>query len=206
VGKSKGNHSSSQKEINQLLLDYALLGFRVARLKNGDPFVFGRGAEEAEFLINNNINVEVIAGISSSLAAPLSAGIPVTARGFSSAVSIVTAHLDGCKFDASWIDFLKIKNHTTVVLMGLTQAESILAHAIEKEVRKDLPVAFISNATRKNQKLLVSTLENLVELSNQAEKPSVIVFGEAVKFASKFSRLNIYQQEERSNSFTATQF
>ena len=109
VGKSKGNHSSSQKEINHMLLDYARLGYRVARLKNGDPFIFGRGAEEVEFLLNNNVNVEVVAGISSSLAAPLSAGIPPTSRGYSSGVSIVTAHLDGCVFNYKWIEFLKVE-------------------------------------------------------------------------------------------------
>jgi uroporphyrin-III C-methyltransferase / precorrin-2 dehydrogenase / sirohydrochlorin ferrochelatase len=199
VGKSKGNHSSSQKEINRLLLDYARLGYLVARLKNGDPFIFGRGAEEVEFLLDNNINVEVVAGISSSLAAPLSAGIPPTARGYSSGVSIVTAHLDGCLFNDKWIDFLKIENHTTIVLMGLTQTELILKHAIEKGIGKDFPFAIISNATRKNQKVVVSTLENLVELSKQVERPSVIVFGEVVKYAGKFSSLITYLQEEKIN-------
>ena len=90
--------------------------------------------------------------------------------------------------------------------MGLTQTELILEHAYAKGVRKDLPVAIISNATCKNQRVVVSTLENLVEVSKNAERPSVIIFGDVVKYANKFSSLNLYRQEERTNSFTIAQF
>lgn len=183
VGKKKGNHSASQESINKLLLDYAQQGFRIARLKNGDPYIFGRGAEEAQFLIQNNIDVEVIPGISSAIAAPLSAGIPPTARGYSSGITIVTAHNDGCAFNDSWVELLKIPNHTIIVLMGLTQIENIVYDALLKCVDRDLPAAIISNASRENQKTIITTLGNLNEASKQAERPAVLVFGKVVNLS-----------------------
>lgn len=197
VGKEKGNHSASQDAINKLLLDYAGQGYLVARLKNGDPYIFGRGAEEAEFLIRNGINVEVIAGISSAIAAPLSAGIPPTARGYSSGITIVTAHNDGCLFNNNWIEFLKIPNHTVIVLMGLTQAEKIVEDALRKGVEKSLPAAIISNASRKDQTTIITTLENLASASQHAEKPAVFVFGNVVNLseilAPTFKRISLPQ-------------
>lgn len=193
VGKSKGNHSIAQENINELMLEYAMKGFRVARLKNGDPFIFGRGAEEAEFLIQHNVEVEVIAGISSAFAAPLSAGIPPTARGYASSVSVVTAHLDGCVFNDKWIELLKRENHTTIVLMGLSQIENIRKHAFANNVRMDLPAAIISNATRENQKATITTLENIIEDAKEAAGPAVLVFGEVVKYSKKISRDYIAQ-------------
>lgn len=187
VGKEKGNHSASQEMINKLLLDYAEQGYRVARLKNGDPYIFGRGAEEAEFLIRHGINVEVIAGISSAIAAPLSAGIPPTARGYSSGITIVTAHNDGCTFNSNWIELLKIPNHTVIVLMGLTQTEKIVEDALLKGVDKKLPAAIISNASRKNQTTIITTLENLANASQNADKPAVLVFGNVVNLSEILS-------------------
>lgn len=187
VGKEKGNHSASQDAINKLLLDYAKQGYSVARLKNGDPYIFGRGAEEAEFLIRNGINVEVIAGISSAIAAPLSAGIPPTARGYSSGITIVTAHNDGCTFNSNWIELLKIQNHTVIVLMGLTQTEKIVEDALLKGVDKKLPAAIISNASRKNQTTIITTLENLADASRDADKPAVLVFGNVVNLSGILS-------------------
>lgn len=191
VGKCKGSHSISQDEINKLMLFYAKQGLKVGRLKNGDPYVFGRGAEEALFLINNNIEVEVIPGISSAFCAPLAAGIPSTMRDYSSSVTIVTGHLNGNVFDTSWIDLLKRKNHTTIVLMGLTQAENIVKHAIQYGVEKNLPAAIISNAARSNQKVLLTTLENLIEASKEAESPAVLVFGEVTNFSTILPHIKI---------------
>jgi len=202
VGKSKGNHSSSQEAINKLLLDYAKLGYRVARLKNGDPYIFGRGAEEAEFLIKNNIDIEVIAGISSAIAAPLSAGIPPTARGYSTGVTIVTAHKEGCEFNKNWIELLKIPNHTVIVLMGVTQSEKITMEAQKLGVDLTTPVAIISNASRKNQKTIITTLGNLKNDSKKAEKPAILVFGDVVNLNKLLSKtLNNHQIEEISNQF-----
>ncbi len=195
-GKCKGKHSMPQDEINRLMLDYASRGFRVGRLKNGDPYLFGRGAEEAIFLINNNIEIEIVPGLSSINTAPLCAGIPPTAREISSSVSVVTAHLKNCIFDSSWIDLLKRKNHTTIVLMGLTQTENIIKHAAEQGVDEDTPAAVISNAGRINQKVLTGTLKNLIELANNASSPAVIVFGDVVNFSKilpHFSTNKMYE-------------
>jgi len=187
VGKSKGHHSVEQENINLLLLEYARKGFRIGRLKNGDPFIFGRGAEEVEFLVKNNINVEVIPGISSAFAAPVSAGIPPTARGYASSLSVVTAHCNGSVFNDKWIDLLNIENHTTIVLMGLSQVENITLHAFFRNVRKNLPVLIVSNATRINQKVIITTIENLTKDAKEAESPAVLVFGEVVNYGEMLS-------------------
>ena len=196
VGKSKGHHSIEQGSINLLMLEYAIKGLNVGRLKNGDPFIFGHGADEVEFLVQNNIKVEVIPGISSAFAAPLSAGIPPTARGYASSLSVVTAHLDGGVFNNNWIDLLNLENHTTIVLMGLTQVENITSNAFSRNVRKDLPVIIISNATRKNQKVIITTIENLIEDAKEVVSPAVLVFGEVVKYREMISLMkqnNKYQ-------------
>ncbi|MHB8579534.1 MAG: uroporphyrinogen-III C-methyltransferase [Ignavibacteriaceae bacterium] len=185
VGKEKGHYKFCQDEINKIMVQYAKDGFIVARLKGGDPYIFGRGAEEAEFLIDNNIAVEVVPGISSSFAAPLLAGIPPTHRDYSSGVSIVTGHNKDINENFNWLDFLKIKNHTTIVLMSITRAEEILAHGIGKSIDLNLPVAMISNASRENQKVLTSTFGNIIEIANEAEKPAIMVFGQTVNLHNK---------------------
>ena len=187
VGKEKNNHSVNQQLINDLMLAYADQGYQIARLKNGDPYIFGRGAEEAEFLIRNNIEVEVIPGISSAIAGPLSAGIPPTARGYSSGISIVTAHTDGCSFNDKWIELLKIPNHTVIVLMGLTQTENIVSSAFQSGINGTIPAAIISNASRKNQKTIITTLENISTASAQADRPAVLVFGNVVNHSAILS-------------------
>ncbi|MCX7798577.1 MAG: uroporphyrinogen-III C-methyltransferase [Melioribacter sp.] len=200
VGKCKGKHSLSQDEINNLLLEFAVKGLRVGRLKNGDPFIFGRGAEEAEFLLKNNIEVEIIPGISSALAAPLSAGIPPTHRVCSSSVSIVTGHLTGGIFDDSWIELLKRKNHTTIVLMGLTQAENIVNYALNYGVDEKLPVAIVSNAGRKNQKVFTTELKNLISVAKEADSPAVLIFGDVVNYTYILPHLNLYENNEVTNN------
>ncbi|MHB1687402.1 MAG: uroporphyrinogen-III C-methyltransferase [Ignavibacteriaceae bacterium] len=185
VGKEKGNHKFSQDEINRILVQYAKDGYTVARLKGGDPYIFGRGAEEAEYLIDNNVEVEVVPGISSSLAAPLLAGIPPTHREYSSGFSVVTCCCKDETENFDWLDYLKIKNHTTIVLMGLTKAEEILFNGIEKGISLDIPVAIISNASKPNQKVLTSIFGNIIEIANTSERPAVMVFGNSVKLHEK---------------------
>ena len=150
VGKQKGCHSFKQEEINELIYQKALQGLNVARLKCGDPYIFGRGSEEAEYLIKRGIRVEVVSGISSALAGPACAGIPPTARGYATNLSVVSAHLAGSRINGDWFPMLKIPHHTTVVLMGLSFASQISAMAICQGVSKNLPVAIIANASRPN--------------------------------------------------------
>ena len=180
VGKRNQHHSLTQDEINRLILDYTRQGLRVARLKSGDPYVFGRGAEEAEFLARNGVRVQVIAGISSAVAGPAAAGIPLTARGYATNVSIVSAHLAGDCLNIDWLPLLHIANHTTVVLMGLSFAGEIAKRALETGLPGNIPVAIVSNATRQNQQTIVTKLANLAEDSLQAERPAVLVFGKVV--------------------------
>ncbi len=183
VGKSKGKHSYEQHEINELLLRLASEGQIVGRLKNGDPFIYGRGSEEALFLLQHNITVEIIPGISSVTAAPLSAGIPPTLRDVSSSFSVVTGHCKDSTFDFSWIPLLRKKNHTVIVLMGLTRASDIRNAALREGIDPKLPVAVITNACRENQRILLGELQHLDSLVHSAESPAVLVFGDVVKYS-----------------------
>lgn len=182
VGKEKGFHSIKQEDINIKLIDLANQGLRVARLKSGDPFVFGRGAEELEALNNAGIITEVIAGISSSIAAPMYAGIPITARGKASGFSVVSAHLKGDRIHLDWIELLQKSNHTVVVLMGISKVREIVARALELGVEKSKPCAIVSNASRANQQVIKTTLGNLVNDSENALRPAILIFGEVVKY------------------------
>ena len=181
VGKQKGHHSIKQEKINTLLITYAQKGLEVVRLKAGDPYIFGRGAEEAQALVKAGIRVEVIPGISSAISAPLTAGIPPTARGYAANLSIVSAHLRGNRINLSWIDLLGRENHTLIVLMGLSRAKEIRKAALDAGVRPDLPCAVISNASRSNQETHITTLEKLPEAAAKAARPAILVFGEVVR-------------------------
>jgi uroporphyrin-III C-methyltransferase/precorrin-2 dehydrogenase/sirohydrochlorin ferrochelatase len=190
VGKQKQAHSLKQDEINEIILQQALRGFRIARLKSGDPYIFGRGAEEAEFLARHGVRVQVIPGISSAVAGPSAAGIPLTARGYATNVSIVSAHLAGSRFNADWLPLLQIRNHTTVVLMGLSFAIEIAQEALLNGTPPDMPVAIISNATLASQKVITTTLDKLAEKCRHAVRPAVLVFGDVVKLNSILPHLN----------------
>lgn len=190
VGKQQGKLSIKQEEINNLIYEFAKEGLTVGRLKSGDPYVFGRGGEEALFLLERGVEVEVIPGISSATSAPLYAGIPVVMRGYATSFSVVSAHLAGNKFNKDWIPLLRLKNHTVIVLMGLSRAKDILKEAKRQNINLNIPVAIISNASRKNQKVITGKLNELENLSKQAEKPAVIVFGEVVKLKDKLLKTN----------------
>ncbi len=180
VGKQKKCHSMTQDEINDLLIDYARQGLHVARLKSGDPYIFGRGAEEALALTEQGYRVDVINGLSSSIAAASCAGIPPTARGYATGFSVVSAHLKGSRVTTDWIDFLKVPNHTTIVLMGLSVVREIVAEALEQGVDPTLPAAIIANASRSNQQVVISNLEELDVAAEGVNGPAVIVFGDVV--------------------------
>ncbi len=180
VGKQKGVHSYPQEQINQMIYEQAKSGLKVARLKSGDPYIFGRGAEEAEYLIKRGIRVEVINGISSAIAGPSCAGIPPTARGYATNMSVVSAHLAGNKINTDWLPLLKIPNHTTVVLMGLSFAAQIAENALVAGVEKSTPVAIISNASRPEQQTIITDLEHLAGASADAQRPAILVIGNVV--------------------------
>jgi len=180
VGKKKGHHSKSQKDIHETILEYTSKGLTVARLKSGDPFIFGRGAEELLFLNEHHIPCEVIPGISSAVSAPLLAGIPITARDFASSFSVVSPHSKGHSLNLTWINLLHKEAHTVVVLMGLSRIHAIVHEAKKQGVASNLPCAIISNASRSNQKVARCTLGSLEEASKEMKRPSILVFGEVV--------------------------
>jgi uroporphyrin-III C-methyltransferase/precorrin-2 dehydrogenase/sirohydrochlorin ferrochelatase len=185
VGKEKGFHTKPQEEINKLIRKYIKKGYSVARLKSGDPFIFGRGAEELEYLKKKSIDVEVIPGISSAVSGPLMADIPVTARDYSNAFTVVSAHLKGNSINLDWVPMLKNTYHTVIVLMGLTRIKEIVEEAQKLNIHKDTPCAIVSNASRKNQTVLTTTLEDLEDISQQASRPSILVFGDVINYTKK---------------------
>lgn len=198
VGKKKGHHYVKQERINELLIEYAAKGLHVARLKAGDPYIFGRGAEEALSLGRKGIPVDVVPGVTSALGAPLCAGIAPTARGISTSFSVVTAHLAGDRFHRGWIDLLSRPAHTTMVLMGLSRAAQIVEAALEAGVRADLPVAIVANASRSNQERVVTTLEHLADEAAKIDAPSVLIFGEVVTLSQELPQW-LASEEEKIN-------
>ena len=188
VGKQKGFHSIKQEEINAQLQEFASRGLTVARLKSGDPYVFGRGSEEALSMVEAGISVEVIPGISSAIAGPLLAGIAPTARGYATNMSIVSAHLAGNRVNLEWIPMLNYKNHTVVVLMGISRAREIKKCASNIGVDMSKDVAVISNASRSNQSVVTGTLEELDTLCKEAQRPALIVIGDVVQLHNKLPK------------------
>ena len=176
VGKNPNGTSTTQDEINALLLDRGAAFDTVVRLKGGDPFVFGRGGEEAQALGEAGIAVSVVPGITSSIAAPAAAGIPVTQRAVSSAFTVVTAHEDPTKTNAlNWQALVELST-TLVVLMGARRAPKIRARLLDAGMRADMPVAIVTSATTPQQQVRRLTLDELG--ATPVENPAVIVIGE----------------------------
>jgi uroporphyrin-III C-methyltransferase len=176
VGKTPGSRRNGQDEINTILVDRGRRFETVVRLKGGDPFVFGRGGEEAEHLRAHGIAVEVVPGISSSIAGPAAAGIPVTLRGVSSGVTIVTAHQDPANDRLLDWSALAVAGTTLVVLMGAARARSIAERLVAGGMRPDMPVAIVTSATCDDQCIQRLTLDRLG--AEPVTNPSVIVIGE----------------------------
>ncbi|HDQ07081.1 MAG TPA: uroporphyrinogen-III C-methyltransferase [Candidatus Bathyarchaeota archaeon] len=189
VGKSSEKHQLSQEKINELLVDKAVDGKRVVRLKGGDPFVFGRGGEEAEALTDSKIAFEVVPGVTSAVAAPAYAGIPLTHRDYASSVAVVTGHQAA---DAeSPIDWGRLAGSvdTIVVLMGVGSLESTATSLMEGGLSSDMPVAVIEWGTTEKQKTLIARLGTVAEevKEKNVKPPAVIVIGEVVNLGGKLS-------------------
>ena len=182
VGKRASAHALPQDKINQLLIDEAKKGRRVIRLKGGDPFVFGRGGEEAEEIIAAGVPVEIVPGISSSIAGPAYAGIPVTHRAHSTSLTLVTAHESDESTGIKWPALAQLDG-TIVFMMGFANLPSIVAKLVEHGMPTDRPVAVISNATRTDQRTVSGTLNSIVPLVEKAklQTPALIVVGEVVR-------------------------
>lgn len=192
VGKRAGKHSYSQQEINELIVESALAHGHVVRLKGGDPFVFGRATEELEAARLNGISYEVIPGISSSIAVPASAGIPVTARGVSESFWVITGTTREGTISAD-IALAAKSTATVVILMGLKKIEAIMS-LFEAEGKTDTPVAVIQNGTLPHQKSVVGTVGSIARQMREEVigSPAVIVIGEVVRYADHFKLAEMY--------------
>jgi uroporphyrin-III C-methyltransferase len=181
VGKRAEGRSVEQEKTNDLLVELGRAGRVVVRLKGGDPFVFGRGAEEGEVLREAGIPFEVIPGVSSAIAAPGAAGIPVTHRRYASAFAVAAGHECEGDSDLDWEALARIP--TLVFLMGLRALPNVTARLIEHGAPPDTPAAVIARATLPEEQAVVGTLATIVDLARDAalESPATLVVGEVVQ-------------------------
>lgn len=189
VGKRASHHTMPQEEINKVLLAEAQKGFRVVRLKGGDPFLFGRGGEELELLKEQGIPYEVVPGVTSPLAVPAYNGIPVTHRDFCSSLHIITGHKQaGKKYDIDFEALVRTKG-TLVFLMGVTALGDICNSLMEAGMEPDMPAAILQKGTTAGQKRIVATVSTLkAEVERKGiETPAIIVVGKVCTLAEKFS-------------------
>lgn len=193
VGKENHNHVMKQDAINELLYEKSKYHELVVRLKGGDPYVFGRGGEEALYLVDRNVEVEVVPGVSSSVAALAAAGIPITHRGIVKGFQVITAH--SRKDEEADIDYSLLTDETItcVFLMGLAHVKSIAAGLMKAGRRADTPAAVISNGTLAAQRKCIGTLADIGEKIEEAKltSPAIIVVGDVV---SLNDRLDFFEK------------
>ena len=183
VGRAVGDDTTHQENTNELMVKYAQLKKSVVRLKGGDPIIFGRGGEEAEFLKSFNVKYEIIPGITSGIGSATYAGIPLTHRQFASSVVFVTGHEDPEKKTevVKWKKLAKSVD-TIVIMMGLSRIEVISRKLIEGGMDKNMPVAVIQNGTTSKQKMIKGTISNIANKikRNQITPPTNIIIGRVV--------------------------
>ncbi len=188
VGKCAGNHTMKQEDINKTILKYALEGKKVVRLKGGDPFLFGRGGEELELLVKNNIKFYVINGITSPIAVPSYNGIPVTHRDFTSSLHIVTAHTKNNDINIDFKALVKLEG-TLVFLMGLSSLQAICKGLIEAGMDKDMPICVLEKGTSSKQRNIKGTLFDICKKceEEQAKTPAIIIVGKVCNLSDSFN-------------------
>lgn len=182
VGKARSNHSVPQDGINALLVDYAQQGKRVCRLKGGDPFIFGRGGEEIQELVEANVTFQVVPGITAASGCSAYAGIPLTHRDYAQSVRFLTGHLKEGSPELPWNE-LVYENQTLVLYMGLVGLERICEQLIAHGQRPDMPVALISKGTTPEQKVVIGSLADIASKvsDNQIVAPTLTIIGEVVR-------------------------
>jgi uroporphyrin-III C-methyltransferase/precorrin-2 dehydrogenase/sirohydrochlorin ferrochelatase len=176
VGKTPGHHPVPQAEINRILVEEALQGHRVVRLKGGDPYVLGRGGEEAEFCRRHGVEVEVVSGVTSAISVPAAAGIPVTHRGLAKGFSVVTGHEELSEVPAR-------ADHTVVLLMGVGQLRESASALGRAGLPSDTPVGIVENGYLPDQRVTIGTLGTIADQAEAAgvANPAVIVIGDVVR-------------------------
>ncbi|MBB66041.1 uroporphyrinogen-III C-methyltransferase [Alteromonas sp. KS69] len=188
VGKAKSNHSLPQDDINQLMVDEAKKGNRVVRLKGGDPFIFGRGGEEIQTLIQHGIEFQVVPGITAANGASSYAGIPLTHRDHAQSVVFATGHLKDDTIDLNW-QSLAHANQTIVFYMGLTGLPIICKKLIENGLTADTPIALIQSATTENQVVVTGTLSDITQnpATSALKPPTLIIVGTVVSLHNQLN-------------------
>jgi uroporphyrin-III C-methyltransferase / precorrin-2 dehydrogenase / sirohydrochlorin ferrochelatase len=176
VGKTPGHHPVPQSEINRILVEEALQGNRVVRLKGGDPYVLGRGGEEAEYCRQHGVEVEVVSGVTSAISVPAAAGIPVTHRGLAKGFSVVTGHEELSEVPAR-------PDHTVVLLMGVGQLRESASALGKAGLPDGTPVGIVENGYLPNQRVTIGTLGSIADQAEAAgvANPAVIVIGDVVR-------------------------
>ncbi|HIC99124.1 MAG TPA: uroporphyrinogen-III C-methyltransferase, partial [Pyrodictiaceae archaeon] len=192
VGKAPGKHVYTQDEINKMLVEEACKGKIVVRLKGGDPYVFGRGEEECMYVLEHGVPCEVVPGITSAIAGPAYAGIPVTHRGTASSFAIVTGR-EALEKNKRMVYYGAIARavDTLVIVMGVTNLENIVREILDAGVDPETPVAIVEKATMPEQRVVIGKLADIVEKARKAgvKPPAVIVVGEVVRLRDKLWKL-----------------
>jgi len=188
AGKKAGKHVLTQEQINLLLVNKAKEGKVVVRLKGGDPFVFGRGGEEAEFIVDKGIEFEIVSGVTAAIAVPAYAGIPLTHRKYTSTLTIITGHEDITKGKSSlhWSEIAKLGG-TIVILMGTSNLSQIVKELVNNGCSQQTPIAVIRWGTLNNQETVIGTLGDIVEKSQGIKPPAISVIGEVVNLRQKLN-------------------
>ncbi len=183
VGKKPGRPSVSQQQINRIVISKAQEGKTVVRLKGGDPFIFGRGGEECEALRRAGISYEIVPGLSSVLAAPAYAGIPLTHRRYGRSFTVVTGHtVAGSDHFDNWEHLANAD--TLIILMGLKNLAVIASTLVQLGKEADTPAAVIENATYQHQRTIIGTLNDIAEKTDHLLPPATIVVGDLVSLSN----------------------
>lgn len=180
VGKRKGCYAYRQEQINELIVSLARARGHIVRLKGGDPFVFGRGAEEMHYAAKHGIKVDMVPGISSCISVPAALHIPVTKRGGAESFWVITGTTRNHELSSD-VRLAAKSNATVVILMGMSKLRDI-SHLFKQEGKADLPVAVIQNGTRPDEKIAIGTIGTIVAMAKEKElsNPAVIIIGEVV--------------------------
>jgi uroporphyrin-III C-methyltransferase/precorrin-2 dehydrogenase/sirohydrochlorin ferrochelatase len=199
VGKSAGGTSTSQAQINALLIEHASQGKRVVRLKGGDPFVFGRGGEELEALAKAGIAFSVVPGITAALGIGAYAGIPLTHRDHSHSVTFVTGHAGKDGKEPDW-RALAAPGATAVFYMGLARLEQIVAKLLEHGAPADRPAALVAHGTLPNQRVATATIATIAATAAALESPTLFIVGEVVGLQATLGWFNAESGADMSRS------
>ncbi|WP_372761265.1 siroheme synthase CysG [Pseudoalteromonas sp.] len=199
VGKRLGDHSVAQQDTNQLLVELAKQGKKVCRIKGGDPFIYGRGGEEVQVLAANQVNYQIVPGITAAAGCSAYAGIPLTHRDHAQAIQFVTGH---CKQDGQELDWRSLAqaNQTLAVYMGVIKSPHIQAQLLKHGRKADTPVAIIENGTRKNQRVITGQLGELADLiaRHSVVSPALLIIGEV---AALHQQLHWFGAKAQTSSF-----